>query len=189
MKPFRGCVPGAVAALALAGAVYAGEPDPRVLTARAEAARQAVFAWCETRGGEFWLGGQDDLWPVCRAFDPDSAVPVVFVAGWERWVPFDLPWWWRLRAGDTPEYRYGVLWLVDPTNPVSDMGRTSGVPGVDLDPTLNNECSLAGAAVVNPAKVPVRLVGPSADECSDLEDRGRMAHEVDKAVREMLRER
>ena len=146
-----------------------------------------MLEWCEARGGRFWLGGTHDLAPICLAFDPDLAVQVVFLGMWEGWVPFDLPWWWQRRAADKPEYRIGVLWLVDPTNPVYDMGRTSGVPGVDFDPTLNNECSLAGAAVVNPAKVPVRLIGPSADECSDLEKRGETAHEVNKALHEALR--
>ena len=184
IRPWRGCT-AAVLALALAGTASADdEPDPRWLTPRAEATRTAVLDWCEARGGKFWLGGPHDLAPICLASDPDLAVPVVFLGMWEDWVPFDRAWWWQRRAADNPEYRVGVLWLVDPTNPAYDMGRTSGVPGVDLDPTLDNECDLAGAAVMNPAKVPVRLVGPSADECSDLEVRGEIAHEVDKALRE-----
>ena len=81
-----------VLALALApGAVAEDEPDPSSQTPRSEAARGAAREWCEARGGEFDLN--DKLVPLCLAYDPDVAVPVVFVGIGNPELTRNPTWW------------------------------------------------------------------------------------------------
>ena len=79
-----------------------------------------------------------------------------------------------------------MLWLVDPGNP-EHAGLPRSREGIPGDPALGVE--FQAAAWTNPAKVPVRLVGPSADECADLGRSVEIARFADRLARELLRER
>ena len=63
-------------------------------------------------------------------------------------------------------------------NPV-DESFVIEIPGGDS--ALAAECIWAGIAPTNPAKVPVRLISPAADQCPRAAE---IAREVDKMLRE-----
>ena len=99
--------------------------------------------------------------PVARVIPEVAGIDdiVIFLGGWELDLAFDPSWWRRLRAGDSSDYRWGVLWLVDSTNPANE-------PPSNPMLATGMECAWVGVPLRNPAKVPVRLVDPEANECA-----------------------
>ena len=68
----------------------------------------------------------------------------------------DATWWWKLRSGDPPNHRTGVLWFVPSPTPKELCAVSEGKLCL---------CRTALAALNNPAQVPVVLIGPGAAEC------------------------
>ena len=168
----RQCTAGVVVLALAASAAADGERKTWLNTPRAEATRTAVLEWCEARDGDFRITNSR---PFCVASDPGIGMPVLFMGEWQIFAVVDPSFWWKLREKDSPSsFRVGVLWLVDPTNP----GLGDGVPDTldnertesDSELTKAIECAWARHALTNPAKVPVHLVGPAANECAGLAD-------------------
>ena len=66
-----------------------------------------------------------------------------FWAGHLGLINYDDAWWWQKRAEtDTGVYNFGILWL-----------------GLVCEESL--------AALDNPARIPVQLIGPRANECQE----------------------
>lgn len=113
----------------------------------------AVLDWCDTQDGVFRL-------PVISA--PSCETGEVFylgtLIGMFGATP-DEAWWWEQRTGlPLPDdLMIGVLWYVGP-NP-DPKALCSASQGVLC------QCAAAHAALKNPARVPVVLIGRAASEC------------------------
>ncbi|MCY4005605.1 MAG: hypothetical protein OXE84_02080 [Rhodobacteraceae bacterium] len=70
---------------------------------------------------------------------PGCLVDTSFWAGYLGLVNHDAAWWWQKRV-DAGPHNFGLLWLV-------------------------LSCDEARAALDNPARIPLQLIGPRADEC------------------------
>ena len=99
---------------------------------------EAVLDWCDTQGGKFTL-------PNVSA--PGCKIGNNFWAGTFGLINYESGWWWNKRAEtEDPYYKFGLLWLVLPIDP-------------------DAPCAAALAALNNPARIPVKLIGPRAHEC------------------------
>ena len=87
----------------------------------------------------------------------------LFIGEWRMVEP---KYWWNRRNGDTADYRIAVLWLVDPSSYPLIESDDEGRGTLSAEELLDTECFFARLAVENPARVPVILVGPAADQCS-----------------------
>ena len=137
------------AALATAPAALADEHDgPDMLSLLAG----AVLDWCDAQGGDFRLPHIGA--PSCDTGEVIYLGTLKGVFG-EVWAP-DAAWWWEQRTGWPDGLAFGVLWYVGPNNPKELCAASKG--------TLC-QCPTAHAALNNPARVPVVLVGPGAAVC------------------------
>ncbi|MYB76890.1 MAG: hypothetical protein F4X83_07330 [Chloroflexi bacterium] len=99
---------------------------------------EAVLDWCDTQGGQFALPNVSS--PGCK-------IGKGIWAGTFGLINYEPGWWWNKRAEtEDPYYKFGLLWLVLP---------------IDSDAP----CAAALAALNNPARIPVKLIGPRAHEC------------------------
>ena len=108
---------------------------------------KAVLDWCETRGGSFML-------PVTGA--PGCKLGNEFWAGALRLVEEDAAWWWGKRTG-MGDLHFGILWYIASPEPKQLCAASGGALCL---------CHVGLAALDNPAKVPVVLIGPGAGECA-----------------------
>lgn len=116
------------------------DPDSRaeVLDALAILSEE-VLDWCERQGGEFML--------------PNVASPGCVVGNNNGWVGYfglvnrEDRWWWNKRTEFENPYgdKIGILWLT-------------------ISPNMD-DCAAARAALNNPARIPVELIGPHAPDC------------------------
>ena len=119
---------------------------------------EAVLDWCDAQAGEFYLPSIGA--PSCatwkgsyRAGNPD-VVYMGTLKGVFGAAP-DVAWWWKLRTGDM-SWEFGVLWYVGPNDPKELCAASQGALC---------QCATAHAALNNPARVPVVLIGPGAAVC------------------------
>ena len=118
-----------------------------------------VLDWCDARGGEFKLhdknGEPAEYWidfPL-SACEIGLFVPEEIWAGFPGVREIPLMRWWNLKNGFASKgIEGGILWYV----PARQGGEL---------------CSFASAALNNPAKVPVDLIGPGVGECGLEEGR------------------
>ena len=151
--------------IALLTVVYVSQPGQAddeewpesARTMRAETLRAAVVEWCDEHTGYFILNKGH---PFCML--QDDVRSWLFVGEWRM---VEQGYWWSRRDDDTEGPRIAVLWLAEPNGypPIKpdDQGKET-LPQAEL---LAIECAFAHVAVNNPARVPVVLVGPAADEC------------------------
>ena len=139
----------------LAAAAFAGALAMGAATSKASDTNQdlmsnfygAVLDWCETQDGSFSLEFVGA--PACEI-------------GNEHWLGLigfferDAAWWWHWRNG-LADLHLGILWHVGSPYPKQVCAATDG----ELC-----WCRAALAALDNPAKLPVVLIGPGAGECS-----------------------
>ena len=98
---------------------------------------EAVLDWCDTQGGQFTL-------PTVSA--PGCKIGNNFWAGTFGFIKYEAGWWWNKRAETQhPYFKFGLLWFV--------------LPAPDAP------CAAALAALNNPARIPVKLIGPHTHEC------------------------
>ena len=124
---------------------------------------RAVLDWCETRSGNFILGGKS-LFGENMENLSDLGSPGCELGPTEVWggipglhVEIPLAFWWGFKAieGRHNGAVVGILWYVLPT-PKKVCADSDG----EFCP-----CRTARAALNNPAKVRVILIGPGAGEC------------------------
>ena len=135
------------AALATAPAVSADEHDGFDLLSLLAG---AVLGWCDAQGGDFRL-------PHIGA--PSCETGEVVYLGTLKGVfgeAADAAWWWKQRTGLRDGLTFGVLWYVGPNDPEELCAASEG---------RLCQCPPAYAALNNPARVPVVLVGPGAAVC------------------------
>ena len=129
-----------------------------VRTHRAELARAAVVRWCDEHSGYFTLNKGH---PFCLLGTDTRSW--LFIGEWRMVEP---TFWWNRRNSDTEDVRIAVLWLVEPSGYPPLRPDASGRETASVEELLNLECTFARVAVENPARVPVVLVGPAADQCN-----------------------
>ena len=123
---------------------------------------EAVLDWCDAQAGEFFL--PEIGAPACATWEGSYRVgsPAVVYMGTLKGMfgaamAPDVAWWWKLRTGDTRSWEPGVLWYVGPNdNPKELCAASEG---------KLCQCPAAHAALNNPARVPVVLIGPGAAVC------------------------
>ena len=140
------------AVLALASAASADEHGGTEQFHPLSALTAAVLDWCEAQGREFLL--PDIGSPSCNMGEG------VFFTGTVRGIfgaamAPDAAWWWKFRTAPTGMV-VGVLWYVGPNNPRELCAASRGALC---------QCSTAHAALNNPARVPVVVIGPGAAVC------------------------
>ena len=112
----------------------------------------AVLDWCDRQGGDFRLPHISA--PSCETGEVVYLGTLKGVFG-AAMAP-DAAWWWELRAGLPDDLRLGVLWYVGPNDPTELCTASGG---------MLCQCDTARAALDNPARVPVVLIGPGAAVC------------------------
>ena len=113
----------------------------------------AVLDWCDAQGGTFRLPSVST--PGCEIGNALWAGTMHGFLG-----EADAAWWWDKRAGLPPSHPFGVLWFVGPT-PKEFCVKTQGAIC---------QCLPAIAALNNPARVPVVLIGPGSAACVDQQE-------------------
>ena len=135
-----------VALMAASLALPAGTPRAMDLLSLLNA---AVLDWCDTQNGVFRLPHIGA--PSCETDEVLYLGSLKGIFG-EADAP-DAAWWWEIRTGLPLSLSVGVLWYVGPNDPkklcVASQGKLC-------------QCPTALAALINPAKVPVALIGPGA---------------------------
>ena len=137
------------AVLALAPAASADEHDGAKLLRLLAA---AVLDWCDTQDGEFWL--PDISVPSCETGEVVYLGTLKGIYG--AVMAPDAAWWWERRTGLPADLTIGVLWYVGPNDPQALCAASRGALC---------QCATAHAALNNPARVPVVLIGPGAAVC------------------------
>ena len=152
---------GALLSTAFALADDRAWPD-EAHTPRAESARIAVLEWCDAQGATFMLPKGR---PMCNVPAIGRRMPNMYMGVWETDKVFVAQFWWKMRSFE--KYRVGILWLADHLNPhpVAEAFLQERYEEIHEPHYLAAECVFAAEAMGNSAKVPVRLVGPTADEC------------------------
>ena len=110
----------------------------------------AVLDWCDAQGGNFLLPHISA--PSCQTGEVVYLGTLNGVFG----ETADAAWWWKQRAGLPDGLTIGVLWYVGPNDPKELCAASEG---------RLCQCPSARAALNNPARVPVVLVGPGAAVC------------------------
>ena len=156
-----------VMALTLAVCSRAGAADdllPMSSNDLASDIYRAVLDWCEARSGNFSLGDDKPLFGENMENLSDLGSPGCELGPTEVWggipglhVEIPLAFWWGFKAieGRHNGAVVGILWYVLPT-PKKVCADSDGE---------FCSCRTARAALNNPAKVPVILIGPGAGEC------------------------
>ena len=104
---------------------------------------EAVLNWCDTQGGKFMLPNVTA--PGCRI--GNNAWLGTFGGPFAIWAQEPGEWWKKRAEFENPYgMQFGLLWLVLPIDP-------------------DAPCAYATAALDNPARIPVKLIGPRAHEC------------------------
>ena len=137
------------AALATAPAAPADEHDGSDLLSLLAG---AVLDWCDAQGGDFRLPHISA--PSCETGEVVYLGTLKGVFG-AAMAP-DADWWWELRTGLPDDLSLGVLWYVGRNDPKELCAASKG---------RLCQCPPAHAALNNPARVPVVLVGPGASVC------------------------
>ena len=112
----------------------------------------AVLDWCDRQGGYFRLPHISA--PSCETGEVVYLGTLTGVFG-AAMAP-DAAWWWELRTGLPDDFTLGVLWYVGPNDPKELCAASGG---------RLCQCDTARAALDNPARVPVVLIGPGAAVC------------------------
>ena len=112
----------------------------------------AVLDWCDTQAGVFHLPHISA--PSCET---GGALYLGTLKGFfgEMDAP-DAAWWWKQRTDVPPNLTISVLWYVGPNDPKELCAASHG---------KLCQCPTALAALNNPAKVLVVLIGPGAAAC------------------------
>ena len=112
----------------------------------------AVLDWCDTQAGVFRLPHISA--PSCET---DEALYLGTLKGifGEVDAP-DAAWWWKIRTYVPANFTVGALWYVGPNDPRELCATSQG---------MLCQCPTALAALNNPGKVPVVLIGPGAAAC------------------------
>ena len=114
----------------------------------------AVLDWCDTQDGDFWLPHISS--PVC--WTGGVAYLGTLRGAFGAAMAPDAAWWWDLRTDLPDDFMVGVLWYVGPNdNPKALCAASRG---------KLCQCAAAHAALNNPARVPVVLIGPGESECA-----------------------
>ena len=114
----------------------------------------AVLDWCDAQGGTFRLPSVST--PGCEIGNALWAGTLHGFLG-----EADAAWWWDKRAGLPPSHPFGVLWFVGPRPQGIFASRRRGAIC---------QCLPAIAALNNPARVPVTLIGPGATACVEQQE-------------------
>ena len=105
---------------------------------------EAALDWCSSQSGEFHID-EDVDWPSCTIYEAGRVYIGVFGA-LLAWAGDAL--WWEYRSHSSGlDVDMGLLWYVD----------------------HRLECVSANAAVNNPARIPVVLIGPAAEACASMQ--------------------
>ena len=138
------------AVLALVPAVSADEHDGMKLV---RLLAGAVLDWCDTQDGDFRLAHISA--PSCETGKVLYLGTLHGVFG-AAMAP-DAAWWWEQRIGVPDDLTIGMLWYVGPNpDPQALCAASRGALC---------QCATAHAALNNPARVPVVLIGPGAAVC------------------------
>lgn len=112
---------------------------------------EAVLDWCDMKSGIFHLPHISA--PSCEI---NSTIYLGTLKGIFGDVDApDAAWWWKLREGVPSGFTIGVLWYIG--------GNPKELCAASQE--MICPCSTALAALNNPAKVPVVLIGPGAVRC------------------------
>lgn len=112
----------------------------------------AVLDWCDKQAGVFRLPHFSA--PSCETGEVLYLGTLKGIFG-EVDAP-DAAWWWEQRAGAPPNLTIGMLWYISSNDPKKLCAATQ---------ELFCQCPTALAALNNPARVPVVLIGPGATVC------------------------
>ena len=112
----------------------------------------AVLDWCDTQAGVFRLPHISA--PSCEKGEVLYLGTLKGIFG-EADAP-DAAWWWKQRTDLPSDLVVGVLWYVGPNDPKELCAASQG---------MLCQCPTALAALNNPARVPVVLIGPGAAVC------------------------
>ena len=137
-----------VGVLAAALALAAGTPRAKDVLSLLNS---AVLDWCDTQAGVFHLPHISA--PSCETGKTLYLGTLKGIFG-EVNAP-DAAWWWNLRTNVPPNHTVGVLWYVSASAKdlcAASAGRLC-------------QCPTALAALNNPARVPMVLIGPGAAMC------------------------
>ena len=113
---------------------------------------EAVLDWCDTQAGVFRLPHISA--PSCETEEALHLGTLKGIFG-EADAP-DAAWWWEIRANVPANLTVGVLWYVGPNDPKELCAASRG---------MLCQCPTALAALNNPARVSVVLIGPGAAAC------------------------
>ena len=133
--------------LALAAGTSSADDDVLLLRLN-----EAVLEWCDTQDGVFRLPHISA--PSCETSEVVYLGTLKGVFG-AAWAP-DAAWWWEKRTGLPDDLTIGVLWYVGPNDPKELCDASGG---------RLCQCPTAHAALNNPARIPVVLIGPGAAVC------------------------